>query len=164
MPPSAKGKEKEKRIDPKSFVELKTNIIITSQRDEMMFERYVSPHSCRRLNADVLHFARTKLLKHYVQSFLLGVPLIIVGFRTRPGVLSALQRFNTLEIPRLSVHSANRASINPLIVGICTQSPWETSLVGSPRLSRRRKITPLLHPFHHLVESGNEIVRKALRS
>lgn len=40
MPAVANGKGKEKRIDPKDFVELKTNIIITSQRDEVMFERY----------------------------------------------------------------------------------------------------------------------------
>ncbi|SGZ12437.1 BQ5605_C028g10505 [Microbotryum silenes-dioicae] len=64
------------------FVELKTNIVISSQRDEMMFERQ-------------------KLLKHYTQSFLLGVPTIIVGFRTRTGHLTALQSFKTLEIPRL---------------------------------------------------------------
>lgn len=38
-----KGKGKEV-IDPKSFVELKTNIVIESQRDEVMFERSV-PHS-----------------------------------------------------------------------------------------------------------------------
>ncbi|KAL8276920.1 hypothetical protein RQP46_010648 [Phenoliferia psychrophenolica] len=64
------------------FVELKTNIVINSPRDEMMFERQ-------------------KLLKHYVQSFLLGVPRVIVGFRTRQGQLTALQPFKTLEIPRL---------------------------------------------------------------
>ncbi|SCZ95270.1 BZ3500_MvSof-1268-A1-R1_Chr11-2g03396 [Microbotryum saponariae] len=71
------------------FVELKTNIVISSQRDEMMFERQ-------------------KLLKHYTQSFLLGVPTIIVGFRTRTGHLSALQSFKTLEIPRLHVAVRNK--------------------------------------------------------
>lgn len=59
-------------------------------------------------------------MKHYVQScgclpllllrrslttnphaVLLGVPRVIVGFRTRQGQLTALQPFKTLEIPRL---------------------------------------------------------------
>ncbi|TNY24309.1 RAI1-domain-containing protein [Rhodotorula diobovata] len=70
------------RIKTDDFVELKTNIAIQSQRDEVNFERQ-------------------KLLKHYVQSFLLGVPTVTVGFRTRQGQLTALQSFNTLEIPRL---------------------------------------------------------------
>ncbi|KAI5475564.1 RAI1-like domain containing protein [Pseudohyphozyma bogoriensis] len=74
--------EKRGRVDTKDFVELKTNIVIQSERDEVMFERQ-------------------KLLKHYVQSFLLGVPTITVGFRTRAGILSALQTFQTLSIPRL---------------------------------------------------------------
>ncbi|GAA5884751.1 hypothetical protein JCM16303_005259 [Sporobolomyces ruberrimus] len=68
-------------IASKDFIELKTNIIIQSQRDEVNFERQ-------------------KLLKHYVQSFLLGVPTVTVGFRTRQGELTALQTFNTLDIPR----------------------------------------------------------------
>lgn len=42
-----KGKEKEAAVE--DFMELKTNIVIESERDEMMFERQ-------------------KLLKHYIQS------------------------------------------------------------------------------------------------
>ncbi|BGP25699.1 decapping endonuclease targeting mRNA [Rhodotorula toruloides] len=75
------GADKE-RIETSDFVELKTNLLIQSQRDEVNFERH-------------------KLLKHYVQSFLLGVPTITVGFRTRAGHLTGLQSFNTLDIPRL---------------------------------------------------------------
>ncbi|GAA5948851.1 hypothetical protein JCM3765_003926 [Sporobolomyces pararoseus] len=69
------------KIETKDFIELKTNILIQSQRDEANFERQ-------------------KLLKHYAQSFLLGVPTVTVGFRTRQGELTALQTFNTLDIPR----------------------------------------------------------------
>lgn len=69
-------------ITTADFIELKTNIAISSARDEAAFER-------------------NKLLKHYVQSFLLGVPRVIVGFRTREGILTGLQTFPTLEIPRL---------------------------------------------------------------
>ncbi|BGP41226.1 decapping endonuclease targeting mRNA [Rhodotorula kratochvilovae] len=71
-----------RKITTGDFVELKTNIAIQSQRDEVNFERQ-------------------KLLKHYVQSFLLGVPTVTVGFRTRQGHLTGLQSFSTLEIPRL---------------------------------------------------------------
>ncbi|KAM0748120.1 RAI1-domain-containing protein [Meredithblackwellia eburnea MCA 4105] len=71
-----------RRITTEDFVELKTNMTINSPRDEVNFERL-------------------KLLKHYTQSFLLGVPRVIVGFRTRQGQLTALQTFKTLEMPRL---------------------------------------------------------------
>ncbi|GAA6009996.1 hypothetical protein JCM10207_007511 [Rhodosporidiobolus poonsookiae] len=70
------------RIATRDFVELKTNMVIQSQRDEVNFERL-------------------KLLKHYVQSFLLGVPRVTVGFRTRQGQLTGIQHFATLDIPRL---------------------------------------------------------------
>lgn len=42
-----------------------------------------------------------KLLKFYFQSFLLGVPEILVGFRSTRGILQQAQTFRTLELPRL---------------------------------------------------------------
>jgi RAT1-interacting protein len=42
-----------------------------------------------------------KLLKFYFQSFLLGVPEILVGFRSTRGILQQTQVFRTLELPRL---------------------------------------------------------------
>ena len=47
---------------------------------------------------DILKFER-KLLKFWAQSFLLGVPKIIVGFRSKQGILRSLQTFNTHELP-----------------------------------------------------------------
>jgi len=64
------------------FIELKTNMNVETERDIMRFERY-------------------KLLKFYMQSFLLGVPRIIVGFRTKEGILTGLENFDTLNIPNL---------------------------------------------------------------
>lgn len=52
----------------------------------------------RQQHRDVLRFER-KLLKFWAQSFLLGVPKIVVGFRSKRGVLSGLQTFNTHELP-----------------------------------------------------------------
>jgi len=64
-----------------AFVELKTSLVIRGPYDEAKFER--------------------KLLKFYFQSFLLGVPEILVGFRTPSGVLTTTQSFKTIQIPRL---------------------------------------------------------------
>ncbi|KAJ6623977.1 RAI1 like PD-XK nuclease-domain-containing protein, partial [Mycena sp. CBHHK59/15] len=64
-----------------TFVELKTSLVIRGPSDEAKFER--------------------KLLKFYMQSFLLGVPEIFVGFRTPSGQVTTTQVFKTIEIPRL---------------------------------------------------------------
>lgn len=40
-----------------------------------------------------------KLLRFWAQSFLLGVPTIVVGFRTPNGRLTSLQTFETQKIP-----------------------------------------------------------------
>ncbi|KAI0790010.1 RAI1 like PD-XK nuclease-domain-containing protein [Abortiporus biennis] len=64
-----------------NFVELKTSIVIRNAFDETKFEK--------------------KLLKFYFQSFLLGVPEIIVGFRTPSGQLRTVQKFQTIQIPRM---------------------------------------------------------------
>ncbi|KAI0034723.1 RAI1-domain-containing protein [Vararia minispora EC-137] len=64
-----------------SMVELKTSMSIRGPQDEARFEK--------------------KLLKFYIQSFLLGVPEIVVGFRTPKGELTALQTFKTMQIPRM---------------------------------------------------------------
>ncbi|KAF7336767.1 RAI1 domain-containing protein [Mycena venus] len=64
-----------------TFVELKTSLAIRGPQDEVRFEK--------------------KLLKFYMQSFLLGVPEIFVGFRTPSGEITTTQTFRTVEIPRL---------------------------------------------------------------
>ncbi|KAJ7928857.1 RAI1-domain-containing protein [Mycena leptocephala] len=64
-----------------TFVELKTSLVIRGPQDEVRFEK--------------------KLLKFYMQSFLLGVPEILVGFRTPSGEITTTQTFRTVEIPRL---------------------------------------------------------------
>jgi RAT1-interacting protein len=38
-------------------------------------------------------------MKYWIQSFLLGVPKIIVGFRDRDGILRNVQEFQTISIP-----------------------------------------------------------------
>ncbi|KAK9244269.1 RAI1 like PD-XK nuclease-domain-containing protein [Lipomyces tetrasporus] len=72
--------------DPKLFdnpldhyVELKTNRVIQSDRDASAFEN--------------------KLLRVWAQSFLLGVPKAIIGFRTDQGYLQTFEEFETQKIP-----------------------------------------------------------------
>ncbi|KAL1608745.1 decapping endonuclease targeting mRNA [Nothophoma quercina] len=70
--------------DPIPWVELKT-------AEEL-------PPPQRQQHRDILKFER-KLLKFWAQSFLLGVPKILVGFRSKGGILKGLQMFNTHELP-----------------------------------------------------------------
>jgi RAT1-interacting protein len=65
-----------------NYVELKTNRIIT--------------HSNQRIN-----FERHKLLKIWCQSFLAGIPTVIIGYRTDEGYLDSIETFETLKIPRM---------------------------------------------------------------
>ncbi|KAL8700190.1 MAG: hypothetical protein Q9201_005586 [Fulgogasparrea decipioides] len=67
--------------DPINWVELKTAATPLSDRDMLKYER--------------------KLLKFWIQSFLLGVPKIIVGFRSREGVLESLEELETEKLPRM---------------------------------------------------------------
>ncbi|KIK55131.1 hypothetical protein GYMLUDRAFT_48077 [Collybiopsis luxurians FD-317 M1] len=64
-----------------TFVELKTSMSIRGVADEIKFEK--------------------KLLKFYFQSFLLGVPKIVVGFRTPSGELMTTQSLQTIQLPRM---------------------------------------------------------------
>ena len=67
------------RSDPINWVELKTSATIENDKDKLKYER--------------------KLLKFWVQSFLLGVPKIIVGFRSKNGILQRLEELETASIP-----------------------------------------------------------------
>ncbi|KAI5299283.1 decapping endonuclease targeting mRNA [Ascosphaera atra] len=71
----------DKKEDPINWVELKTTAEICSDRDLVRYER--------------------KLLKFWAQSFLLGVPKIVVGFRDPNGILRRLEEMATAEIPIL---------------------------------------------------------------
>lgn len=64
---------------PIAWVELKTSADLRGDRDMVTFER--------------------KLLKFWIQSFLLGVPKIIVGFRTPDGILKRVEEMDTASIP-----------------------------------------------------------------
>lgn len=69
----------ERKEDPIHWVELKTSAEIRNDRDMLKYER--------------------KLLKFWAQSFLLGVPTIIVGFRDQHGIVHRLEELDTASIP-----------------------------------------------------------------
>lgn len=69
----------ERKEDSIHWVELKTSAEIRNDRDMLKYER--------------------KLLKFWAQSFLLGVPTIIVGFRDQQGIVHRLEELDTASIP-----------------------------------------------------------------
>ncbi|KAG9245313.1 protein RAI1 [Calycina marina] len=64
---------------PANWVELKTSAEFRNDWDMTTFER--------------------KLMKFWIQSFLLGVPKIIVGFRSPDGILKRIEELDTASIP-----------------------------------------------------------------
>ncbi|KAI7891728.1 RAI1 like PD-XK nuclease-domain-containing protein [Mucor mucedo] len=66
---------------PSNYIELKTSRVIQTDRNQYSFDRY-------------------KLLKFWAQSFLVGVPRVICGFRDDDGQIVDVVQYKTLEIPR----------------------------------------------------------------
>jgi RAT1-interacting protein len=50
-------------------------------------------------NAGGMENFKRKLMKYWIQSFLLGVPRIVVGFRTQDGILVEAREMETHRIP-----------------------------------------------------------------
>ncbi|KAK4148111.1 RAI1 like PD-XK nuclease-domain-containing protein [Dichotomopilus funicola] len=65
--------------EPINWVELKTSAEIRGSNDQFKFDR--------------------KLMRYWIQSFLLGVPKIIVGFRNMDGILTQVEELKTISIP-----------------------------------------------------------------
>ncbi|KAL5615541.1 hypothetical protein BROUX41_005585 [Berkeleyomyces rouxiae] len=66
---------------PINWVELKTSKTLRSERDHEVFNE--------------------KLMKFWIQSFLLGVPRIVVGFRSPDGILEKIEEIETGRIPQM---------------------------------------------------------------
>ena len=45
--------------------------------------------------------SRFKMLKWWAQSFLIGIPKIVCGFRTDEGIVERLQVYETQELPKM---------------------------------------------------------------
>ncbi|PWN22559.1 RAI1-domain-containing protein, partial [Microstroma glucosiphilum] len=66
---------------PPALVELKTTAVLRRPQDEVHFEK--------------------KMLRFFLQSYLLGVDRVLVGFRDQRGFLQATHEFKTVEMPGL---------------------------------------------------------------
>ncbi|KAG0148887.1 hypothetical protein CROQUDRAFT_654241 [Cronartium quercuum f. sp. fusiforme G11] len=75
-------------VQPEDFIEIKTSGLITTERERWTFQRY-------------------KMLKFWLQSFLLGTPVINVGFRDKTGMVCKSESLSTHEIPALVKHEAD---------------------------------------------------------
>lgn len=107
--------------DPINWVELKTSAEMGSERDMVKYER--------------------KLLKFWIQSFLLGVPKIIVGFRSANGILQRLEELETKSIPGM-VKRRGKGSWDGNVCINFTASfldcEFDHSLLQNVRLTRQR--------------------------
>ncbi|XP_033108437.1 decapping and exoribonuclease protein-like [Anneissia japonica] len=68
---------------PANYIELKTNRILYAPNNKRNFHRY-------------------KLLKWWAQSFLIGIPTVIGGFRDDEGNVLQLERFSTFRMPEIA--------------------------------------------------------------
>ncbi|KAI8911491.1 RAI1 like PD-XK nuclease-domain-containing protein [Gorgonomyces haynaldii] len=74
---------RKRKEDKYSYCELKTNRVIVSDRQQRNLIKY-------------------KLLKTWIQSFLIGVKHVIFGYRDDQGLLQQIQVYETSELPRLA--------------------------------------------------------------
>lgn len=126
----------ENKNDPIHWVELKTTASIESDKDMVKYER--------------------KLLKFWIQSFLLGVPKIIVGFRSKRGILQRIEELETNSIPNLV--KKNKASWDGNVCINFTASflDWLKSTIteGGVWRIRKRERSPVIEVFKS-EESGH---------
>ncbi|KAF3483613.1 uncharacterized protein GIQ15_02937 [Arthroderma uncinatum] len=115
----------DKKDDPINWVELKTSATIRHANDAMNFER--------------------KLLKFWVQSFLLGVPKIIVGRRDQDGFLLALEEYATDEIPNIPKRGARTWDANICINFASQFLAWLKTIVNSDGVWTIRKAAKSNH-------------------
>jgi RAT1-interacting protein len=95
-----------------NWVELKTSVDPRSERDLQAFER--------------------KLMKFWIQSFLLGVPKIIVGFRDQNGTLVRIEEIETAKIPGVAKRRGHGAWDGNICINFTAAFLDRTSLVPSP--------------------------------
>jgi RAT1-interacting protein len=105
---------------PTEWVELKTTAEVNDDRDKIKLDR--------------------KLLKFWAQSFLLGVPKIIIGYRTQQGTLQRLEEIETQTIPeRVRLHGKNIWNGDACIAFTAAFLQWLKDTVTTEGVWRIRK-------------------------
>lgn len=111
---------------------MKTSAEIENERDMFKYER--------------------KLMKFWIQSFLLGVPKIIVGFRSKNGVLQRLEELETKNIPSTVKRRGKGTWDGNLCINFTANFlDWLKGTVTSDGVwrIRRRERTPVIEVFKH---------------
>lgn len=81
------------------YVELKTAKSLDNFREEGKFRRYNMTRPIKYTSSPNI-LARYKMMNFWIQSFLGDVPEIKVGFRDDHGIVSKIESFQTLEVPK----------------------------------------------------------------
>ncbi|EAS37270.3 rai1 protein [Coccidioides immitis RS] len=127
----------DRKDDPINWVELKTSAEIRNDRDMLKFER--------------------KLLKFWAQSFLLGVPKIVVGFRNEHGILQRLEEFQTHEIPGFVKRQGRGNWDGNICINFTAQLlEWIRGIINTEGMWRIRRVekAPVIEVFK-LEDSGH---------
>ncbi|KAL4967256.1 DXO/RAI1 family decapping nuclease [Aspergillus stella-maris] len=137
----------DRKEDPINWVELKTSAEIRNDRDKLKFER--------------------KLLKFWAQSFLLGVPKIVVGFRDQDGIVRRLEELETAKIPsKVKLSGRGTWDGNICINFAATFLDWLKTTIqesGTYRLKKAEKSS--LIEVYKIEESGTgDILSQAFLS
>lgn len=125
----------EEPSQPTDWVELKTTAEVINDRDVVKLER--------------------KLLKFWAQSFLLGVPKIVVGYRSQQGMLQRLENIDTQTIPDRVLRGKRMWDGQTCINFTSAFLEWLKATVteeGTWRIRKREKV-PYLEVFK-VEESG----------
>jgi RAI1 like PD-(D/E)XK nuclease len=131
--PSVWDRRPADKSQPINWVELKITQEIESDHDILKFER--------------------KLCKFWAQSFLLGVPKIVVGFRSRDGILLRIEELETQRLPAKVKAFGKRSWDGNICVNFtanflqCKPIHHGGPLLGTfpkPVSSRRARCTPLI--------------------
>jgi len=121
---------------PVNWVELKTTAELINEKEVNKYER--------------------KLLKFWAQSFLLGVPKIIVGFRDQQGWLHRLEELDTQSIPDKMLKTGRRAWDGQTCINFASAFlEWLKATINTDGVwrIRKREKSSVLEVFR-LEESG----------
>ncbi|KAL1972484.1 hypothetical protein VTN31DRAFT_6898 [Thermomyces dupontii] len=109
-----------RKEDPINWVELKTTSELYTDRERIKYER--------------------KLLKFWAQSFLLGVPKVVIGFRDRNGILLRIEEIETHTIPTMVKKSRTASWDGNICINFTAAFlDWLKTVVNGPGVWRIRK-------------------------
>ncbi|KAK4167980.1 RAI1 like PD-XK nuclease-domain-containing protein [Cladorrhinum sp. PSN259] len=112
-PPDEKGA-------PINWVELKTTAEFRGKQDELWFKN-------------------KKMMKFWIQSYLLGVPKIVFGFRDRNGILKRIEEMETMQLPRIARNARCQWSADGCINFMSSFLAWLRVTVNDDGVWRIRR-------------------------